>query len=288
MSTPSIDEAAFEAYSEEVDVYERTWHTEPVEPQRSFLATRPHLKAALFLRAVEGKRTFTRDVYAENDIWTRERRDLQSQLLAKRLENDHPTPPAPEAVYFLIGLPGSGKSTALRPLALAHAGLAAGMVMVSDADELRASFPEYVGGRGSGVVQDECSDLMYDRQIGAGPEAGLQGAILNSGHTTIVDVIGSPDYLPPLVRRLRRMGRRVYVLQTSCETSTCIARAKERALATGRLVPPDLILAKDGVPEKTLEATKMTTKLSGWAVVDTNGSEPQILDSESFNVAAAA
>lgn len=288
MSIPVIDDAAFEAYSQEVDVYEQTWHTDPVEPQRAFLDGRPQLKSELFLRALKGKRTFTNHVYAAEGAWVDERRALQNELLSGLLDDGTPASNKAQTVYFLIGLPGSGKSSALRPLVSAHSGLELDAVRVSDADDLRTAFPEYAGGLGSGVVQDECSELMYDRRTGANAESGVQGAILNSGGVTIVDVIGSPEYLPPLVRRLRRLGRRVYVLQASCETDTCIARAKARAIVTGRLVPPAVILSKHGVPEKTMEALKASAGLSGWAVVDTNGSVPRVTESYSFEVVAAA
>lgn len=286
MSVPAFDEADFDAYCEAVDLHEQTWHTEPIEPQRSFLATRPQLKAELFQRALLGKRTYTPNVYKEDARWAPERAHLQSDLLSAGLA----AAPSPivqnEAVYFLIGLPGSGKSTALRPMVLEHSGITANDIRVSDADQLRSTFPEYAGGLGSGVVQDECAELMYDRRLSR-PEPGLQGAILNAGGVTIVDVIGSPEHLPPLIRRLRRLKRRVYVLQASCETSTCVQRAKSRALSSGRFVPIDVIHSKEGVPERTLEAVRATGKPNGWAVVDTNGLVPRIVESAGFEFTSA-
>lgn len=288
MSFPPFDEDAFEAYAQEVDVYEQTWHTDPVEPQRSFLAGRPKLKSELFQRALKGQRTFTSHVYATSGSWVDERLNLQGELVSRLMEHGAPASAGVESVYFLIGLPGSGKTSALRPLVAAHAGVNLEAIYVSDADNLRTAFPEFGDGLGSGVVQDECSELMYNRPMSPESEPGVQGAILSTGRATIVDVIGSPEYLPPLVRRLRRLGRQVYVLQASCETDTCVARAKARALETGRFVPPAVILSKHGVPEETMEALKATTKLSGWAIVDTNGSEPRVTESYSFEVSAAA
>ncbi|MFJ4170286.1 zeta toxin family protein [Paenarthrobacter sp. NPDC089714] len=285
MSSPVFDEAEFDAYCDEVEVYEQTWHTEPEEPQRSYLSTRPKLKAELFQRVLAGKRTFTNHVYAERGIWSPERKSFQAGLLP--IADTSVTGSGTESIYFLIGLPGSGKSSALRPLVATHSGLPLEAITVSDADELRVKFPEYSDGKGSGVVQDECAELMYNRQV-TKPELGVQGAILNAGGVTIVDVIGSPDHLPPLVRRLRRLGRKVYVLQAKCDTATCVSRAKYRALASGRLVPPSLILAKVGVPEKTLDAVRSEANPSGWAVVDTSALEPVILESSGFDFATAA
>ncbi|WP_311215123.1 MULTISPECIES: zeta toxin family protein [unclassified Arthrobacter] len=253
------------------------------------MATRPDLKAALFKRVLNGQHTFTEHVYRDEGDWHPERRDLQDELVARRSGADASAPaqPGKGAVYVLIGLPGSGKTSALRPLVFSHAGLDPSEVSVSDADELRVEFPEYASGLGSGVVQDECSELMYTRQIGTDPlEPGLQGAILETGQTTIIDVIGHEDYLPQMVTRLRRNGRRVFVLHASCATETCMQRAKVRALQTGRLVPLWMIESKRGMPERALEAAKSTGKLSGWAVVDTSGEVPRVIESHRFEVAA--
>jgi hypothetical protein len=286
---PATDDAAFDAYAEQVDVYSRTWFSAPNEPQKTFLSTRPSLKAALFQRAIAGQHTFTGNVYEDDAGWHPERRDLQDSLVAQQLEGGTGAQGAKDAVYILIGLPGSGKSTALRPLAYRHAGLEVSDFSVSDADALRAEFPEYSSGLGSGVVQDECSELMYQRQFPSSPaELGLQGAILQTGRTTIVDVIGHPEYLPVLVKRLRRTRRQVFVLQASCSLETCMSRAKTRALASGRLVPPSFIETKAGIPEQALEAAKSTGKLSGWAVVDTNGQDSRIVASYRFDVPAPA
>jgi hypothetical protein len=285
MSVPIVDDAAFDAYREKVNVYEQTWHTEDTEPQKSFLDAHPGLRNELFTRSVRGQKVSTTDVYAFDGTWHPDRIDSQEALVSDLLAKVPQARATQQSVYFLIGLPGSGKSSALRPLALRHAGLAEAEVAFSDADELRTTIPEYAKGLGSWVVQDECAELMYNRPGKVDDDPGLQGAIVGTSGTVIVDVIGHPDYLPAHIRRLRRQGRRVYVLQASCNTDLCIARAKTRALRRGRLVPPELILAKEGVPEKTLAAVKSTSNPSGWAVVDTTQSPARIVDSHRFKVA---
>lgn len=284
MSVPIVDDAAFDAYREEVDVYEQTWHTEDREPHKSFLDAHPGLRSDLFARSVRGQKVSTTDVYAFDRMWHPDRIDTQEVLTGNLLAGVPPARATQPSVYFLIGLPGSGKSSALRPLALRHAGLAEEEAAFSDADELRATIPEYAKGLGSWVVQDECAELMYNRPGEVTEDPGLQGAIIATASTVIVDVIGHPDYLPANIRRLRRQGKRVYVLQASCNTDICIARAKIRALTTRRLVPPELILAKEGVPEKTLAAVRSTANPSGWAVVDTTQTPARIVESHRFNV----
>ncbi|MFF2606890.1 zeta toxin family protein [Arthrobacter koreensis] len=281
-SVPSSVEARFESYREEVDEYEYTWFSEPEEPQKSYLGSRPELLTSLYRRAAAGKISTTRHVYAASGLWDKSRCDFQSDLLSQHAPSVVELP-ARAAVYFLIGLPGSGKSSALRPLVYKHAALDRSEIAVSDADDLRVKFPEYAGGKGSGVVQDECAELMYDRPTdGSELWTGFQGVVLESGRTAIVDVIGDPVYLPALITRLRNQRRKVFVLQSQCAVQECIRRAKVRALETGRLVPPELIAAKEGVPEKAMDAAIATGKLTGWAVVDTNGTSATIVRHSSF------
>lgn len=163
-----------------------------------------------------------------------------------------------------------------------HAGVGVTELGVSDADELRVTFPEYAGGLGSGVVQHECTELMYERVNGSGAQ-GLQEAIINIGLNTIVDVIGDPEYLPKSVRRLRGLGRRVYVLLAQCPVDLCLGRVQDRALSTGRFVPLDLVKSKEGVPEQALTAAIATKKLSGWAIVDTSSSAAAVVDSHRWS-----
>lgn len=276
----------FAAYAKKVDTYSKTWFTEQVDPQKSFLNQRPQLKQELTMRALNNEPIGTDDVYVEADHWFPERLELQQGFIAEIVRPGSHAEDDGAAVYFLIGLPGSGKSSALRPLVLEHAGLSSeDEFAISDADDLRVLLPEYAIGLGSGVVQNECAELMYNRSHPTGSVApGIQGAVLAKGGVVVVDVIGDPEYLPPLVGKLREAGRPVYVLQASCHVDTCVARVMHRALKTGRFVPPALVRRKSGVPEKALKAAKDTRRLTGWAVIDTNGSQPLIIASHRLHL----
>ena len=283
-SVSSENTTAFEKYAAEVDSYARTWFSNKSEPHESFLAGNQDLKTRLFLRAIQGQYTSTGHVYSDSGHWHPVRKEFQDGLVSQQIPSMQGLP-STGPVYFLIGLPGSGKSTGLRPLVEQHAGLPPGEVQVSDADDLRSKFPEYADGLGSGVVQDECAELMYARRLPEPYEGqGLQEANLSAAGVVIVDVIGDPEYLPATVRKLSKQRRDVYVLQTQCPVEICIDRAMARALDSGRFVPPVLIAEKVGVPEKALDAAKATGKLAGWAVVDTSGSASVVVQSEGFDL----
>ncbi|KQP63742.1 zeta toxin family protein [Nocardioides sp. Leaf285] len=204
-----------------------------------------------------------------------ERLDLQAELLAQMDETDAGADGGDvESIYFLLGLPGSGKSSSLRPIAVQHAGLG-GVPPVVDADAVRVRFPEYADGLGSGVVQAETAVLTYGRGYRWGE--GRQGRVLLGGAPVIMlDTIGDAEHLPRTIARAVELGRRVYVLRTDCPVEVCRERAMRRALDNRRVVPLELIDAKAGVPEHAFEAAVATGVVDGWAVVNTAGETADI------------
>lgn len=259
-----------------VEQFARTWWSADDEPQRSFLRAHPDVYPRLIERISAGQPVETRHVYAEaaGSVWAAERVDLHDGILNGMALEDGPSDQSTErAVYFLLGLPGSGKSTSLRPIAEAHS-RTAGNLPCSDADAVRSRFPEYAGGLGSGVVQTETVVVTYGVSYRAGD--GRQQRVLADGRDVIVDVIGDPDRLPETVLDLANAGRSVYLLMSRCSAETSKQRVMTRALDSGRYVPTWLVDEKVGVPERAFELALETGGVTGWAVVDTEGSSTVI------------
>lgn len=259
-------EQEFIARVARIEAYARTWWLRRVEPQNSFLTSHAGLRLALTRKLSENRPVSTRDLYERDDgNWFEERVALQQELLDSVANSSTPTDPQAD-VYFLIGLPGSGKTVSLRPIALAHAGLHE--MTTIDADALRVMFPEYEGGLGSGVVQVENAMLTY-----GAPHLdmdGVQPRLIRAGGPTIVDVIGHPDHLATAIRGLAAEGRRSFVLLADCPVATCEERVKRRTVENGRYVPVELVRAKAGVPRSALDIAVADGLLAGWAMIDTS------------------
>lgn len=259
-----------------VEHFERTWWSTDEEPQRSFLREHPEVYPRLIAQMSAGRPVETRHVYADDAglVWAEERVNLHDRILDDMAQEDGADRGSSEgAVYFLLGLPGSGKSTSLRPIAGAHS-RASGSLPCSDADAVRSRFPEYAGGLGSGVVQTETVVVTYGTSYRAGD--GRQQRVLADGRDVIVDVIGDPDRLPETVLALAGSGRPVYLLMTKCSAETSKQRVMARTLDNGRYVPTWLVDEKVGVPERAFELALETGSATGWAVVDTEESSTVI------------
>lgn len=263
----------------EVEAYARTWWSSDDEPQRSFLRAHPKVYPRLIARMSRDLPIETRHVYADDEglIWADHRVDLHDRLLDDMAREDGASGGSADgAVYFLLGLPGSGKSTSLRRIAEAHS-RAGSNLPCSDADAVRCRFPEYAGGIGSGVVQTETVLVTYGVSYRAGD--GRQQRVLADGRDVVVDVIGDPDALPVTVHTLASAGRPVYLLMTSCSVETSTQRVMTRTLTSGRYVPTWLVEEKAGVPEFAFEAALGTGGVTGWAVVDTESSPAAVIRS---------
>ena len=232
------------------------------------LAARVRADPTLLSRAQAGGLT-TLDAYSDGDLWAPDRQVVHAALITAQI-GVGPRPDVPTA-YFTIGAIGAGKTTALRPLVLAHrqlhgAGGASSLSRIA-ADEIREALPEFADGLGNDVVAQECYLVTYD---------GVFPVALESGQDVIYDTIGTllPTGDPALVanlRRLRGAGYRVQVLLAEAPLPECVARAKQRALsANGRLISASQQTDMHGQAARTLEwLLAEPDLLDGWAVLDT-------------------
>jgi len=260
----------FEERQAEVTRYGKLWWSHQAEPQRSFLSTRPELQRELRRAFVGGANVIlTRRVYGEAAGWARERVTLHQELVEQLVRGATPGPPAPgDPAYLTIGLPGSGKTRGLRPMALAHAGRLESCP-VSDADDVRTALPEYRDGLGSTALQGETEEITYGTATYP-PGGGLQDQVRYLSGAVVIDMVGG-DYVADVVKEFAATGRAVYVLMTECSPDLCEDRVMRRAVEPGgRYVPLEVVRAKIGVPRAALEGALATGAVTGWGVWDTS------------------
>ncbi len=250
-------------------IYEVTWWTRsPLV--RAAIRARPSLLDDLEHAARSKHLVSTRDAFWTSVVgWSNERIRIQNDILRAAFATVGPPSVAPAAV-FLLGVPGSGKSSVLRPMAIeALAAIDSSVPLVRDADEIRVQLPEYSGGRGSGVVQEETADVAYIRGEGWIP----------ADRHLLIDTVGDSRWLPAEIRRFHGSGRQIVVLCTEVSIDIAIERAMQRAVDTGRVVPIDYLRGCDGRPRAALEAALAGgLPIARWAVVNTESRVPAILE----------
>ncbi|HWT94273.1 MAG TPA: zeta toxin family protein [Solirubrobacteraceae bacterium] len=254
--------------------YEREWWLTDRHVEERIRAS-PGLLEDLEKRVRAGDFVQTKDVYwARPDGWTPER--IGTQAVA--LEGAVPPPTTPPTnrpiAAFLLGLPGSGKSSVLKRIVenvLSSRG--DGAYQTRDADDIRVRLPEYSGGLGSHVVQEEVVDVTYE----SAP------ALLTLTHHVIIDVVGDPVWLPREIEFFASHGYEIVVLCTELPVDVAIRRAKLRALESGRHVSVAYLESCAGRPRVALAAARRgRIPLLLWAVVDTSAPDrlPRIIEGD--------
>lgn len=213
------------------------------------------LRLPLFQRAEE---TF-RLAEEGGDTWSRHRRRDGSwksdrAALHRRIVQELLNPAAKAAAgeplhaVFVLGLPGTGKTTTVLPLVRRCFRVE---FTVLNPDEVKERLPEY---------RPEEAPLVHreSSHVAKGP---LLEAALEAEHNLLFDEVGG-DAAKMLVRvrALKRMGYRVHLVLALVPTHVSVRRVVERFLATRRYVPPGLIL--DGM-EARVRATYEQVKASG-------------------------
>jgi hypothetical protein len=250
----------------ESEEYEQVWWRTDAGVLAAAAAD-PSLGATLELVAAGSDFVTTAHVYSVGGVWRSNRQALHEPLVVARLKGS----PTPEpVVYFTLGCPGAGKSSALRRVALDHLHDTTGRsaATIIDADGIRRALPEYAGGVGSGVVAAEAYSVTYDVVL---PLARSQRRDM------VFDTMGRAAVLDQ-VRSLLAHGYAVRVLLAEAPETTCTRRAARRALADGRQVPTDLVALMRPEARRTFEA--MCRIVDCAAVLDTaaENRRPEIVE----------
>lgn len=260
----------FERYEDRVRSYGYSWVRQDLGAT-TILDRDAELRAAVSA-LVAGKRPVGTDViYRCDDRWLPERLDQHRKLIERLMPRlDHGDQDdrelmagSPQAV-ILVGLPGSGKSSQLQPIARELIRRTSEHPHdVVDADQVRGAFPEYADGLGSEVLQVETAYVAHDRLL---EEAHRRRANI------VLDTVGHPDRTVAELRYLIKAGWSVWCLGASVDLAIALARARRRALLDGRYVPLDYIRAVGDRPIRAFDAVRSCgLPFTGACLLDTSG-----------------
>ncbi|QYB01429.1 zeta toxin family protein [Rhodococcus sp. USK10] len=284
----TLDEE-FSRLREDVEQYEESWWIHD-EWAKKIWSNESALLKTLKSLALDGHVVQTTHVHRAGSAWRQPRPSLHERVVAGLLSTYTPAveqdrPPA----FLLYGGPGSGKTSSLRPL-IQQPGMDVALPL--DADEVRIELPEYAGGLGSEVVQEECSHITY----GELRSRCLSGEPNQRG--ICIDAVGDPEFSLRDFHQLDQAGYRVYVLVAQCPIDQAIRRIKKRAIDTGRFVDVGYVESVGGRPKRALDAilaaqAQGEVQLAGWGIFDTSdghsGIAPLVLDGDgTFGSAGAA
>ena len=201
-------------------------------------------------------------------VYSAERQEVHKQILGdiftpERIAAATPVKGEQPVLHLMGGAGGSGKSYFSRA---GHVPMDKALYL--NADDMKAALPEYQGWNAA-LLHEESSDLLRTAENNA------KQARLN----VILDgTMGNMAVLDKRVDDYKSAGYRVagHFMRVTPETSA--KRALERFVrggATGRFVPPELLLKHDA----TANFEKARGKMDSWEMYDNEGKAPVKVDS---------
>lgn len=141
---------------------------------------------------------------------------------------------------IVLGLPGSGKTTLVKPL------IDSGSAIEIEGDNAKALLPEFGDGSGAWATHEEASAIM--RKV-------LARAVQN-GDNIFWPRIDSKDKIVNDVAMLKKAGYKVHVKLVATEPWQAAESAIRRFLKTGRYVSPKMIMEYGSLSRDTFAAAK--------------------------------
>ena len=127
---------------------------------------------------------------------------------------------------IMLGPPASGKSYFANKVAQAR------NAAIVDSDEAKKVLPEYGGGIGATAVHAESTTLA---------EEVLRKVISNGDNFVIPRTGKALSEIEPIIAQLKENGYQVDIILMQVSADTAYRRMISRFIATGRLIPPDVV-----------------------------------------------
>lgn len=166
-------------------------------------------------------------------------------------------------VDIILGPPASGKSTLANPTLERR-----GAILI-DSDEAKKLLPEYDNGMGANAVHRE-SKLIID---------GVLERAIAAGDNIVHPIVGhDPGKVQKLIDNFKEIGYSVHVSLVSTDTETSLQRNQQRFFATGRLVPPDYIMAVGDKPIRAFQQLKQHEGVETYVHIDTTAGRAELVE----------
>lgn len=245
---------------------EQTYLNTDAKKLRELLAVKEDLKTngdTLMRHSQDGKFSKNRQRTHKNIL-----RNYTQAIKDSRAKDKNPR------MIMLAGLPGSGKSTAVKDYFQQVEGSDillkdknGDLFVVINADDIKAGLPEYQGGKGAMLVHEESSILS--NQVGA--------LALASGANVILDgTMANLDKAENRLSKYKKAGYGTEIIHIDVPAETSIERAANRFNQTGRFVAYEMIGEYEGKLNKTAE--KLKGSVDSYTKIDNTGKTPLVVE----------
>lgn len=198
--------------------------------------------------------------------YTPARKALHDKIIAGILTPDTVAAPGTrKQAVFLLGAPGSGKTSAGQPMVDK---LVKGKLATLNSDDIKSALPEY-NGWNAGAMHHESTSVL---------EGPLMQRALTGNHNVLFDLTGNNAYgLLDMAKKMGKRGYDVHVVNVSVPEHVSVGRTWNRFLHSGRFVPPTYVKESDHKSQVTYDMLKDEPYVKSWASVD-NTDKPVLIE----------
>jgi len=223
--------------------------TVPAETMKEINAVRDRVRFGMTTTATH-RNPVTRE-------WYPDRSALHEKIIESFFEGKQPVE-NPEMI-FLGGLPGSGKTSAMRGRMDNY--------VVLDADEVKKQLPEYEGWNAPLLHGESAilAQMVFDKAIQGGYNIVNDGTLRNK------------DLALDLLTQAKQAGYSTKIVFVGATIKTALSRMLKRFKETSRFIDPAFYVAVAGNPAKTFHTIK--DMADAYEVWDNNGDKPTLMES---------
>ena len=178
-------------------------------------------------------------------------------------------PKAEKKVVFVMGKPGSGKSS-IEAVPLVKKLKA----VLIDSDEAKKLFPEFDNGKGAGIIHEESSIVATE----------LTRRALQNDHNMVIPIVGADaDSVLKKINGFKENGYKVYLHNVDIPGDESYRRAFVRYLNTGRLIDHGYLINVGNKPNEVYNYIKSLNILDGYKKTDNfvkRGEKPLLIEEE--------
>lgn len=164
-------------------------------------------------------------------------------------------------VFFVTGLPASGKSSTLVDKISQHF-----HARILDSDDIKFAHPDFDNGFGSNYIHEESKEILKK----------VSKRAKENGENLVIPIIGGdePEKLAKKLKEYSDNGWEVAICQNDLPSNKAMGRAMTRYITDGRYIPPEVLKAYGDTPHSNylemIERGKQygLKDLSGFARVD--------------------
>lgn len=218
----------------------------------------------------------TCQLYSSNHGYTKERQRLHNQIVQGIVDSASSPKNGEKPIAILMGGgSASGKGTIRSSMVIPRLQSEGISIGISDCDDIKEQLPEYEHFKTQDV--ESAAFRVHQESMDIAMEA-FDALIKNHKHLLFDGTMKSVNKYTKMIDKLRQAGYQIQIIGTDVPIETARQRSQQRAKATGRGVPDNIIEMTHGGFASTY--SELIPMVDSYSLYDNSGDHPVLIQDE--------